>query len=64
MRYIKICVFLILVNTGKIAYSMPAPWSNKEKAEEYVRDRQGNTKEQGQGSNSDNSSTNGTRSRP
>lgn len=63
MRYIKVCVFLILVNTGKIAYSMPAPWSN----EEYVRDRQGNTKEQGQGSHSDNrstSSTNGTRSRP
>lgn len=54
--------FLILLNTGKIAYSMPAPWGDKEKVEEYVRDRQGNTKGQGQGTNPD-SSTNVSRSR-
>lgn len=64
MKYIKICVFLILLNTGKIAYSMPAPWGDKEKTEEYVRDRQGNTKEQGQGQETNpDSSTNGSRSR-
>ena len=70
MRYIKICIFLILLNAGKMAYSMPAPWGDKEKTEEYVRDRQGNMKEQGQGSDSNsnansstNGSTNGSRSR-
>lgn len=54
-----------------MAYSMPAPWGDKEKTEEYVRDRQGNMKEQGQGSDSNsnansstNGSTNGSRSRP
>lgn len=63
MNYIKKCVFFLLVSIGGIAYSMPAPYGDKEKAEEYVRDRQGTTKEQGQGTTpdkSDNSTRNGS----
>lgn len=43
-----------------IAHSMPTPYGDKEKAEEYVRDRQGTTKEQGQGTIPDSSSNSNT----
>lgn len=46
-----------------IAYSMPAPYGDKEKAEEYVRDRQGTTKEQGQGTKPDSSSNSNSNGR-
>lgn len=46
-----------------IAHSMPTPYGNKEKAEEYVRDRQGTTKQQGQGTTPDSSSNSNSNER-
>lgn len=63
MRRLKMYALFLILSMSGIAYSMPAPYGDKEKAEEYVRDRQGTTKEQGQGTKPDSSSNSNSNGR-